>query len=59
MANTQEIVDDVVVHFALRPQKRNGLLGTGTGGRGRKSEGSTADTVRKRPARPWPEPPGA
>ena len=41
------------VHFALRPQKRDGLLGTGTGGRGRKSEGSTADTARKRPERPW------
>ena len=42
-------------HFALRPQKRGGLLGTGTGGGGkrRKSEGSTADTARKRPERPW------
>ena len=40
-------------HFALRPQKRGGLLGTGTGGMGRKSEGSTADTARKRPERPW------
>ena len=40
-------------HFALRPQKRGGLLGTGTGGRGRKSEGSFADTARKRPERPW------
>ena len=49
-------------HFALRSQKRGGLLGTGTGGgggggggggRGRKSEGSTADTARKRPERPW------
>ena len=44
----------IVVHFALRPQKRGGLLGTGTGGeRGRKSEGSTAETARKRPERPW------
>ena len=41
-------------HFALSPQKRGGLLATGTGGgRGRKSEGSTADTARKRPERPW------
>ena len=34
----------VRVHFALRPQKRDGLSGTGTGGGGggRKSEGSTA-----------------
>ena len=43
-------------HFALRPQKRGGLLGTGTGGgggRGRKSEGSIADSARKRPERPW------
>ena len=41
-------------HIALRPQKRGGLLGTGTeGGGGRKSEGSTADTARKRPERPW------
>ena len=39
-------------HFALRPQKRGGLLGTG-GGRGRKSEGSTADTAQKRPERLW------
>ena len=38
-------------HFALRPQKRGGLLGTGTGRQ--KSEGSTADTVRKRSERPW------
>ena len=37
-------------HFALRPQKRGGLLGTGTRGeRRRKSEVSTADTARKRP----------
>ena len=42
------------VHFALRPQKQDGLLGTGTRGkRGRKSEGLTADTARKRPERPW------
>ena len=36
-------------HIALRPQNRSGLLGTGTGGRGRKSEGLTTDTSRKRP----------
>ena len=40
-------------HVALRPQKRGCLLGTGTEGRGRESEGSTADTTRKRPERPW------
>ena len=46
--------------FALRPEKQGGLLGTGTGGlwgggggRGQKSEGSTADTARKRPERRW------
>ena len=46
----------VLDHFALRPQKRGCLLGTGTGGvgwGGRNSEGSAADTVRKRPAKPW------
>ena len=37
-------------HVALRPQKRGCLLGTGTG---RESEGSTKDTARKRPERPW------
>ena len=43
------------VHFALRPQKRDGLLGTerSGGGGGQKSEGSTANTARKRPERPW------
>ena len=43
-------------HFALRPQERGGLLGGGGGGGGgreRKSEGSTANTARKRPERPW------
>ena len=41
-------------HIALRPQKRGCLLGTEGGrGRGRESEGSTADTARKRPERPW------
>ena len=41
--------------FALHAQKRGCLLGKGTGGggSGRKSEGSTADTSRKRPERPW------
>ena len=50
----------VRVHFALRPQKRDGLLRTGTGGGGGggrgggggSSEGSTADTAPKRPERP-------
>ena len=47
-----------VDHIALRPQKRGGLLGTktgvgGGGGGDGKSEGSTADTARKRPERPW------
>ena len=42
-------------HVALRPRRRDGLLGTGTVGVGRRreSEGSTAETVRKRPERPW------
>ena len=40
-------------HIALRPQKWGGLLGPDRGGRGRKREGSTADTARKRPERPW------
>ena len=40
-----------VDHFALHPQKRGGLLGTG--GMGRKSEGLTADATRKRPERLW------
>ena len=51
-------------HVALRPQNRGCLLGTGTGvGEGRGGEGggeedervkgSTADTARKRPERPW------
>ena len=30
-------------HIALRPQKRGCLLGTGTGGRGRKKTGETVD----------------
>ena len=47
-------------HVALRPRKRGCLLGTGRGaggqgrgGKGRKSEGSTVDTARKSPERPW------
>ena len=39
----EEVVDEKKDHFALRPQKLGGLLGTGT----------TADTARKRPERPW------
>ena len=45
-----EQLDGGADHFALRPQKRGGLLGTGTGRGGR---GGTADTARKRPERPW------
>ena len=42
------------VHSALHPQKRDGLLGTGTGsGREWKSQGSTMDTAQKRPERLW------
>ena len=44
----------VWISVALRPQRRVGLLGTGTeweGGEGVK--GSTAETARKRPERPW------
>ena len=41
------------VHFALCPEQQDGLLGTGTGGKGWKSEGSTMDTTRKRLERPW------
>ena len=41
-------------HIALRPQKRGCLLGTGAGEVGdEKVNGSTADTARKRPERPW------
>ena len=54
--------DVVLDHVALHPQKRGGLLGTGTvggggggggGGRRRESEGSTADIARKRLEGPW------
>ena len=39
---------------ALRPQRRVGLLGTGTEwGGGERVKGSTAETARKRPERPW------
>ena len=41
-------------HITWHPTKRGCLLGTGTGGgRGRKSEGSTAENAWKRPERPW------
>ena len=58
LGNSDQIVRRDHDHVALRPQKRGGLLGTGTGGggwggRGRESKGSTADTVLKRPERPW------
>ena len=39
---------------ALRPQRRVGLLGTGTQWEGdERVKGSTAETARKRPERPW------
>ena len=39
---------------ALRPQRRVGLLGTGTEWEGgERVKGSTAETARKRPERPW------
>jgi len=44
-------------HVALRPRRRDGILGTGTEyeweGDDTESEGSTAETARKRPERPW------
>ena len=41
-------------HVALRPRRRDGLLGTGTEWEGdERVKGSTAETVRKRPERPW------
>ena len=50
----EEDLDLDLDHVALHPQKRGCLLGTGMGGGGgggeggRKSEGSTADTARKK-----------
>ena len=39
---------------ALRPQRRVGLLGTGTEWEGgERVKGSTAETARKTPERPW------
>ena len=39
---------------SLRPQRRVGLLGTGTEWEGdERVKGSTAETARKRPERPW------
>ena len=39
---------------ALRPQRRVGLLGTGTQWEGdERVKDSTAETARKRPERPW------
>ena len=39
---------------ALRPRRRDGLLGTGTEWEGgERAKGSTAETARKRPERPW------
>ena len=41
-------------HVALRPRRRDGLLGTGTEWEGdERVKGSTAETVRKRPERQW------
>ena len=48
--------EETLVWFsvALRPQRRVGLLGTGTEWEGGKRvKGSTAETARKRPERPW------
>ena len=41
--------DKVTRHFALRPQKRGCLLGTGTGEGG----GGEDERVRETPERPW------
>ena len=51
---------DQLVHYrrafffivVLRPRKRDGLLGTGTEREG-DERGSTAETARKEPERPW------
>ena len=44
----------VCFSVALRPQRRVGLLGTGTEWEGgERVIGSTAETARKRPERPW------
>ena len=41
-------------NVALRPQRRVGLLGTGREWKGdERVKGSTAETARKRPERPW------
>ena len=41
-------------HVAFHPQRRDGLIRDGDRvGKGRQSEGSTAETTRKRPERPW------
>ena len=46
--------DPSFFHVALRPRKRDGLLGTGTEWEGdERVKGSTAETARKRPERPW------
>ena len=39
-------------HVALRPRRRDDLLGTGTEWEGDRVIGSTAETARKRPERP-------
>ena len=47
-----KIVLVVSKYFVLRPQRRGGLLGTGTEGRERKNEGANAHRPG-RPRRPW------
>ena len=48
------ILERVWFSVALRPQRRVGLLGTGTEWEGgERVKGSTAETARKRPERPW------
>ena len=45
--------DDRLLFYVHRSEAAYWGRGLGAGGRGRKSEGSTADTARKRPERPW------
>ena len=52
--NTWDGTGLLCFHVALRPRRRDGLLGTGTEWEGdERVIGSTAETVRKRPERPW------
>ena len=51
---TLPFLDLVWFSVALRPQRRVGILGTGTEWEGgERVKGSTAETARKRPERPW------